>query len=202
MPPQEANAHLGRLGISGAQPFLFHIGGNQWYKNRLGVLHIFSCLLKRNPARDLKLVMAGKPWTQVMCRFVCDNGLELNIVRLTEVSNEELRALYSSAIALLFPSLQEGFGWPIVEAQACGCPVFTSNRAPMNDVGGNAAIYIDPEDAAGAAIIVAENLHSVSDLRPASMKNAARFSTSAMISGYLRLYESLLNENSPRHQLR
>lgn len=199
MPPEEAIAHLGRLGIQDKQRFLFHVGGNQWYKNPLGVLQIFASLVKSNSVRDLKLVMVGKPWTQAMCQFVCDRGLEGKITRLTGVSNEELRALYSSAAALLFPSLQEGFGWPIVEAQACGCLVFTSNRAPMNDVGGRAAIYIDPEDAAGAARIIAQNLDSAGKLRIASIENAARFSTSAMISGYVRLYGSLLNETTSRN---
>jgi glycosyltransferase involved in cell wall biosynthesis len=202
MPSHEAIAHLARLGIACARPFLFHVGGNQWYKNRLGVLQIFSCLVKNDPVSVLNLVMAGKPWTKAMCRFVRDHGLERKVIRLTGVSNEELRALYSSATALLFPSLQEGFGWPIIEAQACGCPVFTSNRAPMNDVGGQAAIYIDPENVAEAARIIAQSLYSAGNLQLASMKNAARFSTSAMIRGYVRLYESLLNENYSRHQLR
>ena len=51
---------------------------------------------------------------------------------------------------MLFPSFQEGLGWPILEAQACGCPVATSGRSPMNEVGGDAAIYIDPDSPASA----------------------------------------------------
>lgn len=192
MPLQEANAHLAKLGIPASQPFLLHVGGNQWYKNRLGLLQIFACLLKHTPGCNLKLVTAGKPWTDAMCQFVRNNELETNVIRLAAVSNEDLRALYSSANALLFPSLREGFGWPIIEAQACGCPVFTSNRPPMNDVGGPAAIYFDPEDVAAAAEVLAQNLGSATRLHTASMENAARFTTSAMISGYVTIYESLL----------
>ena len=74
------------------------------------------------------------------------NGLRDRVIELTNITNEDLRALYSKATALLFPSLREGFGWPIIEAQACGCPVFTSDRVPMTEVGGDAAIYLDPTD--------------------------------------------------------
>ena len=58
------------------------------------------------------------------------------------VGNEALAALYSGAELLLFPSLEEGFGWPIIEAQASGCRVVTTGKAPMTEVGGNAAFYL------------------------------------------------------------
>jgi glycosyltransferase involved in cell wall biosynthesis len=97
---------------------------------------------------------------------------------------------------LLFPSLDEGFGWPIIEAQACGCPVLTSGRPPMDEVGGAAAVYVNPEnpEAAAAAAILA--LNKAADLREASLQNAARFSSSAMIEGYLSLYEKVCSEGS------
>ena len=76
---------------------------------------------------------------------------------LVSVQNEDLRALYSTATALLFPSFQEGFGWPIIEAQACGCPVITSNRTPMTEVGENAAIYINPDSPEEAAREIAKH---------------------------------------------
>jgi glycosyltransferase involved in cell wall biosynthesis len=196
MPAQEASAHLGKLGIARGTRFLFHIGGNQWYKNRLGLLQIFARLSKCSPMGELKLVMAGKAWTEAMCQFVRENELQGSVVPLPEVSNEDLRALYSAALALLFPSLQEGFGWPIIEAQACGCPVFTSNRAPMNDIGGGSAIYIDPENASAAADVIAQNLMTIDQLRTTSIANAARFSTESMISGYVTIYESLLRKSS------
>lgn len=62
---------------------------------------------------------------------------------ITDLSDEFINNAYSGAICLLFPSLDEGFGWPIIEAMASGCPVITTNEAPMNEVGGMAAIYID-----------------------------------------------------------
>ena len=64
------------------------------------------------------------------------------MVHLAGVEPEDLRALYSAAAALLFPSWLEGFGWPVLEALACGCPVITTDREPMREVGGNAAVYV------------------------------------------------------------
>ena len=74
-----------------------------------------------------------------------------SVIPLTNVDNETLRALYSAAELLLFPSLEEGFGWPIVEAQACGCRVVTSQKAPMTEAGGDAAFYL-PEREHGSII--------------------------------------------------
>lgn len=188
MVSEEALTHLQTLGLTNTRPLFLHVGGNQWYKNRPGVLRIFAELLRRPGYESHRLVMAGKPWTAEMRHLVRSLRLEDRVVELVEVSNEELRALYSSAEALLFPSLQEGFGWPIVEAQACGCPVATTRRPPMTNVGGSAVIYIDPADTSGAASVIATALAERERWRVAGLENAAWFSTAAMIDGYVRCY--------------
>jgi len=63
---------------------------------------------------------------------------------LVDASDSLVVALYSQAAALLFPSHAEGFGWPILEALACGCPVITTDRRPMTEVGGKAVATIPP----------------------------------------------------------
>ena len=126
-----------------------------------------------------------------MHEFVLRNALGDRVVELTNASNEDLQALYSKATALLFPSLREGFGWPIIEAQACGCPVFTSDRVPMTEVGGDAAIYLDPTDPPAAAAVIANSLDRIPQLRQAGLENAKRFSSSAMISSYSSVYQRL-----------
>jgi glycosyltransferase involved in cell wall biosynthesis len=201
MAEPEASAHLHRLGIDPSQPFLLHVGGNQWYKNRLGALQIFSFLRKHPAGQNLKLVMAGKPWTDEMRKLVSECGLLDATCELTSVTNESLRALYSSAKMLLFPSLEEGFGWPILEAQACGCPVVTSSRSPMDEVGGSAAVYVDPENPESAAATIASVVDQANSLREASFQNAARFDESMMIRSYLTIYEKVYNEHTARHQL-
>jgi glycosyltransferase involved in cell wall biosynthesis len=202
MDTRAAECRVRGLLIDPSRSFFLHVGGNQWYKNRLGVLKLFSLLRQVAAARESQLVMVGKPWTAEMRRFVVKHGMNDAAFELTGVSNEDLCALYSTATMMLFPSLQEGFGWPIVEAQSCGCPVVTSRRSPMNEVGGNAAIYVDPDDLESAAAIVERSLKLAPSMREASMLNARRFSRGpSMIENYLSLYDKVRNETFMGHQL-
>ena len=73
------------------------------------------------------------------------------VIEVPHATSELLEALYNCATALLFPSTFEGFGWPIAEAHACGCPVICTDREPMTDVAGNAGLAHDVEDEAGFA---------------------------------------------------
>jgi glycosyltransferase involved in cell wall biosynthesis len=102
---------------------------------------------------------------------------------------------------LLFPSLAEGFGWPIVEAMACGCPVLTTGEAPMTEVGGEAARYIPRlrfgEDIDVWASKCADELSAVlaldgdqrAALVEAGLTQAARFSADRAIDAYLDIYQ-------------
>ena len=190
--PTQARRVIEKFGIGSNQRFIVHVGGNSWYKNRLGVLKIFAALKSHPEGRPLSLVMAGQPFTREMRRFLRNSMRGRDVFELINPSNEELRALYSCADLMLFPSLQEGFGWPIIEAQACGCPVVTSDRVPMTEVGGQAATYIDPDDIDAAASAVARKVCRRHQPCEKSLNNVERFSTSGMISHYLALHEILL----------
>lgn len=181
MPHEQAHRLLRGLGHDPASPYLLHVGGNQWYKNRLGVLEIFSELRKLQGFESIKLVMAGKNWTAEMNDFAAQADLGRDAVELINPTNEQVQALYSSASAFLFPSFNEGFGWPILEAQACGCPVITSNRAPMTEIAGIGAIYIDPADAAAAARTVSEQFHRRAEIIQSGFENLKHFTTKAML---------------------
>ncbi len=170
--------------------YLLHVGGIQWYKNRAGVLAMHAALRVRLGRNAPRLLIVGKPFEGVP-----PEGVEAR----SGVGNEALAALYSGAEAMLFPSLEEGFGWPIIEAQACGCRVVTTGKAPMTEVGGAAAFYVaDPMDAAAGAARIAEVLAQTSAERRASVDagiaNAARFSTERMVREYLAIYRELLGE--------
>ena len=95
-----------------------------------------------------QLVIAGrKGWlSDEIYRLPKKLGIEDRVKFLGYVPDEKLPALYSGAKAFLFPSLFEGFGLPIIEAQACGCPVLTSNVSSMPEVGGKGAILVNPYD--------------------------------------------------------
>lgn len=196
MPPEEALPRLQAIGLGDKRPFFVHVGGNQWYKNRTGILRIFAELIQNQDCQEHYMILAGKPWTAEMRQLVHDLSLEKRVVELVEVSNETLHALYSQAEGLIFPSLAEGFGWPIIEAQACGCPVFASGRSPLPEVGGAGAVYFDPEDEAGTAQVIVQTLTERDHLRVAGFQNAARYSKAAMISVYLDVYRAVLGSGS------
>jgi glycosyltransferase involved in cell wall biosynthesis len=196
MQQKDASARIRALGVDPAIPFILHVGGNSWYKNRLGLLRIFAALRERTGTHGPKLVMVGAPWTGEMTSFVNTTRLETEILEIRGATSEDLRALYSIARIMLFPSLEEGFGWPIVEAQACGCLVVTSNRSPMNEVGGAAAVYVDPENVSSTAATVHNLLGGINPRREPSITNALRFTTASMIRGYVGLYEKVLNERA------
>ncbi len=175
-------------------PFLLHVGGNQWYKNRKGLLEIYIALQRIHPHCP-NLVLIGEALTPELTRLLSANGVSDRVFTLTDISNADLFAFYSRAKALLFPSFYEGFGWPIIEAQACECPVITTDRAPMNQVVGSGAILLPPNDVSAAARQVRDFLlesNSAMAARVAAGRaNILRFSTKRMIETYLSLYAQL-----------
>jgi glycosyltransferase involved in cell wall biosynthesis len=192
-----------RLGLLPGERYLLHVGGNQWYKNRAGVLRIFAQLTRPRQTRmdefsTAKLVMAGRPLPGALRAAIREERLQERVIEAVDVTNEELQALYGNALALLFPSLEEGFGWPILEAQACGCPVITTFRPPMADIAGDGAILIDPADPEGAATAIVEGLEggleAHEQLRAAGFRNLMRFDEEAIADRYCALYKAIVNK--------
>ena len=181
----------GRLGLKDGERYLLHVSGEQWYKNRPGVLRIFRMVRERAGSR-LKLVIAGAPLTPELKEFTAANLPQGSVIEVQTPKDDELWALYAGATALLFPSLYEGFGWPIAEAQSCGCPVITSNRAPMTEVAGPAALYIDPRDEAGAAETIAAKLDGLASLREGGFENARRFEPETVFAAYEGFFKGVL----------
>jgi glycosyltransferase involved in cell wall biosynthesis len=196
MPAEDCRVRLRELGATEPVPFFAHVGGNQWYKNRAGVVRIFAHLAALPQFAEHHLILAGKPWSRELRLLIDHVGLAERVREWVDISNEELRALYSAADALIFPSLREGFGWPIVEAQACGCPVFTSDRAPMTEVGADAAAYFDPGDPQGAARVVAERIADAAAMSRRGLENAKRFSSASMLAGYLSALDEVVKERA------
>ncbi len=125
--------------------YILHIGNNAGYKNRRGVLDIFSQLAD---IVDLHLVMAGP----APDRFLEQKASKLErVVFLSDVDDCVLAELYQRACLLLFPSLYEGFGMPVLEAMAAGCPVICSDRGSLPEVAGDAALIAAADDVKGLA---------------------------------------------------
>jgi glycosyltransferase involved in cell wall biosynthesis len=187
-----------RLGLNTDHPYLLHVGANGWYKNRFGVLRIFAHFVKMPENVDYRLVLVGEHWTSEMAGFAQKNGLSGHVIEALGMSNSELMELYCNASAFLFPSLEEGFGWPVLEAQACGCLVVTTGRPPMTEVAGDAAVFIDPDDPEAAAHKVSIEIRNGDALRAAGFRNLDRFNEAKVAAQYMEYYDEVVNQcNSP-----
>ncbi len=172
------------------RPFVLHVGSNLRRKNRAGVLRIFA---KTKAEWDAQLVFAGDPVASELSAEARALGLTHRVVEIVSPESEMLEALYNRAHALLFPSRFEGFGWPIAEAQACGCPVLTSKAVPMSEVGGNAALLrdVDNEDGFAEDLLRLRDPQLRGQFRELGLQNSARFSARKMAERYLALYREL-----------
>jgi glycosyltransferase involved in cell wall biosynthesis len=143
-PTPQADAHtlMRKAGLPVPEyGLLLHVSGAQWYKNVTGVLRLYAHYA-RDQAAPLPMWLVGVPQTDAV-RAALAEVPDAGVVHfLYGIDHTLLQAAYSMARAFLFPSLAEGFGWPIVEAQACGCPVITTDDTPMNEIGGPEARYL------------------------------------------------------------
>jgi glycosyltransferase involved in cell wall biosynthesis len=108
---------------------------------------------------------------------------------LGRVSDEELAALYRGARCLVYPSLYEGFGIPVLEAMACGTPVVTSAGGATEEVAGGAAVLVDPHDPAAIAAGIEEASSRSDELRARGLERAAQFSWDRVAAETWAVYE-------------
>jgi glycosyltransferase involved in cell wall biosynthesis len=191
LPREEAWSRLAKIpALATKAQFVLHVGSNLVRKNREGVLRIFA--LGKRSWNGL-LVFAGDPLSPSLRSLSAELGVSDRVVEVPNADSELLEALYNCATALLFPSTFEGFGWPIAEAHACGCPVLCADREPMSDVAGEAGLLHSVEDEEGFAADLLRLADPAERARwsAKALENAKRFSTARMIEEYRKLYRSL-----------
>ena len=130
-----------------ANKFLLFIGRLELRKNILGIIETFE-ILKKKYEYDGKLVLAGKYGYggDLIRKRIAESDFQRDIVCLGYVREQQKWQLIRKANVFLFPSICEGFGIPILEAQSCGIPVITSNYGPMSEVAGDENVLVDPLD--------------------------------------------------------
>jgi glycosyltransferase involved in cell wall biosynthesis len=181
-----------RYGIT--HEYLLYIGTLQPRKNLIRLVTAFSSL--QPPTSNLQMVIAGaKGWLYSdIFAMVKQLGLEYKVLSPGRVADEDKVALISGAVALVFPSLYEGFGLPVIEAMQCGTPVICSKTSSLPEVAGDAALLTDPldEDALAQAMI---RLLGDADLRRTLVERgytqAQKFSWSACAARVLSTLESV-----------
>jgi glycosyltransferase involved in cell wall biosynthesis len=171
-------------------PYVLTVGSNLSRKNRDGALRIFA---KISGAFSGQMVFAGEALDDRLRALATDLGIAERLVEVTKPSNDVLEALYSQAFALLYPSKCEGFGWPIIEAQACGCPVVCSDRTSVPEVAGDGALVcdLDDEDTFAACLLKLRDEASRQELVRKGFANLSRFHIAGMIDRYHAIYRRL-----------
>lgn len=158
-----------------AAPFFLWVGGRHGYKNFLPTLQAWAAC--RAAGRTHLLCVGGGPLEDEERRTLEALGVASR-VRQRACTDGELRWAYEQAAGLVYTSLWEGFGMPVLEAMALGCPVVASDRAALREVGGTAALYAEPADPDSLRAVLGRCLAETRepDAVAARQANAARFS--------------------------
>lgn len=180
---REKFAHL----IRGRDYFLF-VGRRDGYKN----FDILVSLLKTHKEyQENVIVCVGSLADEALNQKLEANNLSNKFVFLGYLPDEELYNLYRMALALVVPSLLEGFGLPILEAMANDCPVVCSETSSLPEVGGNACIYFDPKSENSLHAAIQSLFTRRTDFIVLGRENLQRFSWQSSTKKLLELYKSL-----------
>ncbi len=187
--------------------YILHVGGNQFYKNRMGVVDIYD-QWRTFSKKDHPLILIGEYADPALRRRHMASPFRESIHFLSNRNDEFVRNAYSGALVLLYPSIAEGFGWPIAEAMASGCPVITTDDAPMNEVAGEAGFLIPvmpilPNEISGwaqhAGLLLEEILNFPSEKRACiiskGMENSKRFDPRKMLDKVESIYKEIAGES-------
>lgn len=178
------------------KPFLLFVGTLEPRKNISGIIRAFD-IVKNDPFnRELQLIIVGKEgWLcDTIFKDVREAKWKNDIVLWGEASYEDLRMLYATTEAFVYPSFFEGFGFPPLEAQACGAPVITSNRSSLPEIMGNSALLVDPwktEELAAAMQLVLKNDAIRKELIRKGVQNCARFEWGNTADVLLKIIKTL-----------
>jgi len=172
--------------------YILHVGNNSFYKNRTGVLKVFARIREK---LDVELKMAGPPPDPKVTGLIRELRLERHVNFVVNPEDDQLVRLYIKAALLLFPSIYEGFGWPPLEAMACGCPVVCSNVASLPEVVDDAALKCNAEDyeqMAKNCIAVLEDSNLAGILVQKGFKQAKKFSLERMGKELMNVYMDII----------
>ena len=173
-------------------PYILYVGARNKYKNFDGVIKAFSVL--KDKYSDLKLYCAGISPNVSEIELLTTYNIK-NDVFFFQCSDQDLIELYRHALLFVFPSYYEGFGLPILESMAAGCPVVLSNTSCFPEIAGNAGINFNPYDV-DSMINAIDSVIINSDVRNqmirAGKEHVKKFSWEKCAQEHIKVYNSLL----------
>jgi glycosyltransferase involved in cell wall biosynthesis len=199
--PGLARAHVAGYGVT--KPFVLFVSSLWPYKNCDGLLRAWALARPELGDRQLAIVGAGRDekYLASLRALAAELGIGDDVVFVGGVPLEETVHFYRAADVFVYPSLNETFGLPILEAMACGCPVVTSDTSAMPETAGGAALLSDPKEPASIASAITEAARVGRDrLRDLGLKRASEFTWGATGASTLDVYREVAANRRKRRQ--
>jgi glycosyltransferase involved in cell wall biosynthesis len=190
-PPQIEDARRRVCGLGLTRPYVFHVSHHQPQKNVVRLIRAVAQLRRT----DVELVIAGDagPCGEAYAAAVAESGLATRVRFLGPVSDDvELADLYRAAEVFAYPSIQESFGFPVLESLACGCPTLVGAGTGAAETVGDAGIAVDPRSTADIVDVLHRVLGDPSlrdDLAMRGVARAREFTWERSIAGHVAAYE-------------
>jgi glycosyltransferase involved in cell wall biosynthesis len=186
--PGAARAQVASYGVT--KPFVLFVSSLWQYKNCDGLLRAWALVRSELRERQLAIVGAGRDEKYLgnLRSLAGELGIAGDVVFVGAVPLEETVNFYRAADVFVYPSLNETFGLPILEAMACGCPVVTSDTSAMPETAGQAAVLADPADPASIARAIVQAAADQDRLRDLGLRRAGQFTWGATAAATLDVY--------------
>ncbi len=185
-----------KLHLPSDKKILLNVGSEEPRKNVSTLIRAFAKIARNIP--DTILIRVGSPGSKEVARLISSNGISEK-VSYYKLSRQALPYLYCAADSLILPSWYEGFGLPLLESMACGCPVIASNTTSIPEIVGKAGILLNPTDCDAFAVAI-ENLLANSDLQADLMQRgleqSEKFSWTMTAKKTLEVYRDVLSGNA------
>lgn len=189
--PAAARSYVTKFGLT--RPFALFVSSLWRYKNCDNLLRAWALERDRLAGRQLAVVGHGRDqgYASELRTLARDLGIADDVMFVGGVPLEDTARFYQAADVLVYPSLNETFGLPILEAMACGCPVVTSDVSAMPEIAGGAALLCDPRDPSSIAQTLVESLAQRDRLVSLGFQRASRFTWGATAAATLDVYREV-----------
>ena len=196
-PLEVPRAFYQHYGLNQQTPYILHISTEEPRKNFPRVIEAFAEIKRMRP--EVRLMKIGRPLypdQRARHRKLIETlGIQDSIIFIDDVSDEDLPYFYNVGRLLLFPSLEEGFGFPVLEAMACGMPVICSGLASLPEIAGEAALFVNPyktEEIVESVLRLLSDKRLSTELSIAGITQAKQFSWKKTASQTVGIYQKVM----------